>query len=109
MTTGQITTSAALFCGAEDGQRVPLRWYEKALDLFRQHQLEPILFTASGGGFEYDDCYVLADAGHDLLKWGEVLPARRHDLVVALQNGVVDSLGLDSPRIGLCRPVRLAC
>jgi hypothetical protein len=58
------------------------------------------LFTAGGGPFEVDDCYVLAETGGDLVMWEEAIPARRHELVDALRNGEIDSLTLDSPRAG---------
>jgi hypothetical protein len=98
MSTRQVTTSAALFCDVGDKPMLPLGWLETAVEIFQNHHLAPILFTASGGGFAYDDCYVLADAGGDLVRWGEVLAARRDDLVVALQSGAVEYLRLDSPR-----------
>lgn len=101
MNTQQVTTSVALFCEVGEKQQeriVPFAWLEKAAELFHRFTLEPILFTASGGGFEYDDCHVLADAGGDLVRWEQVLAARREDLVMALQGGVVEYLNLDSPR-----------
>jgi hypothetical protein len=107
MNKQQMTTSVALFCKVGDKAQeriVPFAWLEKAVELFHRYALEPILFTASGGDFEYDDCYVLADAGHDLVRFGEVLSARREDLMAALRNGDVEYLGLDSPSIdSACR------
>jgi hypothetical protein len=87
-----------LFCDSKQDQAVPLSWFEKAVELFDEYRLSPILFTAGGGEFELDDCHVLADPGGDLVKWGESITARGRDLVDALQKRVVDSLGLDSPR-----------
>lgn len=66
--------------------------------MFGEYKLSPILFTANGGGFLFDDCYVLAERGRDLVKWGEVLAARRDELIDALRKAEIESLFLDSPR-----------
>ncbi len=100
MTSPQMTTSAALFWNSMQGERVPFSWLGPAVELFRAHNLSPILFTAGGGPFELDDCYVLADAGGDLVMWEEPIPARRRELVDALHKREIDSLVLDSPRAG---------
>lgn len=100
MRSQQMTTSAALFCTFAQDEVIALIWLERAIELFREHSLSPILFTAGGGPFELDDCYALADPGGDLVKWGEVIAARRGDLVDALRNGVIYSLALDVPRAG---------
>jgi hypothetical protein len=68
------------------------------LQWFSDHELSPILFTAGGRDFELDDCFVLADPGGDLWKWGEPIAARRPELVDALQHGLIDYLALDTPR-----------
>ncbi len=100
MRSEQITTSAALFCASEQKEAISLEWFEKACEWLEKFNLSPILFTAGGGEFKLDDSYVVADPGGDLVKWGEVMVARRHDLVRALGNGVIYNLGLDSPRAG---------
>jgi len=97
---GQITTSAALYFESEDGQSILPLWLERARALFAQYDLSPIFFTASGGDFLLDDCYVLAQAGGAISKWGEVFAARGGDLANALHNGDLELLGLDSPRAG---------
>lgn len=98
MTSAQITTSVALFYPTEQGDTIPSSWYERALELFREHRLSPVLFTAGGGEFELDGCYVLADRGGDLFKWGEPIAARRDELIDAFQKEVVYTLALDSPQ-----------
>lgn len=98
MKSPQITTSAALYFRREPRQPVPLRWLEKAQMLFADHNLSPILFTASGGKFLLDDCYVLAGPGGDLVMWGEPVSARGEELTEELRAGIIDGLGLDSPR-----------
>jgi hypothetical protein len=100
MTSPQMTTSAALFWNSAQGETVPFSWFERAIELFRAHHLSPILFTAGGGPFELDDCYVLAESGGDLVIWEEAIPARHSVLVEALREGEIYSLGLDSPRAG---------
>src|SRR5437016_3766315 len=95
-----MTTSAALYFGLEQVQSVPLRWLERAREIFEIYDLSPVLFTADGGDFLLDDCYVLAEQGRNLVEWGDVVVARAGDLVDALRNGIVESLGLDSPRHG---------
>jgi hypothetical protein len=94
MRTSQMTTSA------DHHQAIPLTWYERAVQVFNEYRLSPILFTASGGNFELDDCWLLADEGADLYKWGEPEPIvpRRGDLIAALQIGAIYDLGLDTPR-----------
>lgn len=96
----QLTTSAATFYNCEQDTPIPSIWLEKALCLFTENGLAPILFNAGGGEFELDDCYVFADSGGDLFKWGEAIAARRNDLVKALRQGDIYSLGLDAPRAG---------
>jgi hypothetical protein len=93
-----ITTSAILHFAPPANQSVPLRWLEAARNLFTEFNLSPILFTAFGGTFLYDDCYVLAKHGNDLIKFSEVLPAREGELIEALQRDQIKSLALDSPQ-----------
>lgn len=99
MSSRQITTSAALYFDRAQFQAVPIGWFERVRELFVEHDLAPILFTAGGGDFEVDNCYVLSD---DLAiqLWGEDLPARANELINALHAGTICSLGLDSPRCG---------
>jgi hypothetical protein len=102
MRSEKNTTSAALFC--EPKHRVPSEWLERATALFAEYDLAPILFTAGGGGFELDDCYVLAESGNDLILWEELLPARCGGLLDALRKDEIYDLVLDSPRAGApCR------
>ena len=96
----QLTTSAALFGNPSPQQPIPLAWFERALSFFQEFGLTPIFFTAGGGEFLLDDCYVLAPPGNDLVKWGEPIPARHDALLEALQGGTIDHLGLDCPREG---------
>ena len=99
MSNEQITTSAALYFGPDQGRSVTLCWFERARELLTEHNLSPILFSADGGGFLIDECYVLAQPGGDIVDdEGYVLAARGGDLVDALRNGAIESLGLDSPR-----------
>ena len=98
MTSRQMTTSAVLFYDSEHRDAVPMGWFERAFRFLSEYGLSPILFTAGGGQFELDDCYVLADPGNGLFKWGEEIPARRSDLLDALREGQIYGLGLDSPR-----------
>lgn len=98
MKIDQITTSAALFFGCEEPRSIPPLWLERARELFAQYDLSPILFTASGGDFLLDDCYVLAQAGGAMDRWGEVFAARGSDLATALSACVIGYLDLDSPR-----------
>jgi hypothetical protein len=97
MNTGSITTSAVLYFLSEQYNFIPLRWLEKAREFFVEQHLSPILFTAYGDGFLFDDCYVLADDGHDLTLFGGTIQARGKELVQALQNERIQDLGLDSP------------
>ncbi len=100
MNDEQMTTSAALFFRPEQGTSVPFAWFERARDVLTEHGLSPILFTAYGGEFLHDDCYVLAKRGGDLTMWGELLPARQEELLGTLRSGEIEILGLDSPRPG---------
>jgi hypothetical protein len=107
MKPGQITTSVALFYHREsDDDVIPFAWFKRALEVFDEHHLSPIMFTAGGGPFELDDCYRLADGGSKEFRWGDPSPiySRRSALVDALQKGTVYYLDLDTPRAdGQCR------
>jgi hypothetical protein len=100
MTPSRLATSAALFYSSKLNSTVPLSWLSRALKVFDEHRLSPILFTAGGGPFERDDCYLLADRGPAIYKWGDPCPIlpRRAALIEALQSGTVYSLSLDAPR-----------
>lgn len=93
-----IITSVALYFKSKQGDNIPLRWFERATELFVELNLSPILFTAGGGEFLLDDCYVLADHGHNLTMFDTVIKARKSELVKALKNGEIEDLGLDSPQ-----------
>jgi hypothetical protein len=95
-----ITASVALYFAPAVGQPIGLDWYERARVVFKEHHLSPVLFTAGGGQFELDDCYVLAERGGDLVMWDELLPARQAELLGELRNGTIESVGLDVPRAG---------
>jgi len=98
MNEEHITMSAAFYFDRKDYKAIPERWFERACAFFSEYGLSPILFTADGGGFLLDDCYVLAERGWDLTIFGELIEARGRELVDALQNGRIESLSLDSPR-----------
>jgi len=100
MSSEQITTSVAIYFKSEQGRSIPLRWFEEARNLFAERNLTPVLFTAEGGDFRLDDCYVLADHGNRLTIFGEVIESRGVELMDALQSGEIVSLGLDSPCSG---------
>jgi len=93
-----ITISAAFYFNRKNYKAISERWFERACVFFSEYGLSPVLFTADGGGFFLDDCYVLADPGFDLTIFGEVIRARGRELVDALRNGRIKSLTLDSPR-----------
>jgi hypothetical protein len=98
MTQQQITTSAALYFEPQEREAIPLYWFERVRELLAEFDLSPVLFSAEGGGFRIDECYVLAEPGGDLVDEGQVLSARGPELVTALKDGRINSLGLDSPR-----------
>ncbi len=98
MRSGQLTTSAALFCDRAHNDAVPMKWFKRAVEIFRERQLSPILFTAGGDKFLLDDCYVLGQPGGDLVKWGESIPACRNQLIDEIKRGAIQHLTLDSPR-----------
>lgn len=93
-----LTHSVALFGDCQNERTVPASWLTSAVALFQEHDLSPVLFTASGGGFEFDDCYLLGNANERLTKWEEVIVGRQQQLVQALQGNAIAYLGLDSPR-----------
>jgi hypothetical protein len=95
MSSPGLTTSAALYF---DGvSAVPSEWFVNVRRFFAEQELQPILFTADGGGFVPDDCFLFDDAGRDLRIWGEVIPARAKELETAIQAGELLSLTLDVP------------
>jgi hypothetical protein len=96
----QMTTSVALFYCSDSEDAVPFAWFEQAVEIFNTYRLSPILFTAAGGHFEFDDCYLLADGGGKVYRWGDPMPIRprRSRLIDALRNGAIYSLSLDTPR-----------
>jgi hypothetical protein len=100
MKSEPIITSAALYLGPQDGKVASLPWLERARAFFAEFSLSPIFFTAYGGDFLYDDCYVLAERGKDLNRFGELIPARGIELASAVRDGIIKSLTLDSTRVG---------
>jgi hypothetical protein len=96
----QLSSSVALFYDSRRHNAIPFDWYERALELFKEHELSPIMFTAAGGPFEYDDCYLLADGDGQLYRWGDPQPIKwcRSELVKALKDRVIYGLEFDAPR-----------
>jgi hypothetical protein len=106
MNSKQVTTSVALFCTLGQQEAVPVAWYERAIELFHEFRLSPILFTAGGGRVEVDDCCLLEDGDRTIYRWGapEPIVARRAELIEDLRRGEIDTLDLDAPRAdGRCR------
>jgi hypothetical protein len=100
MTSTEPTISAALYFDGEQYTEIPFAFFDRAVEIFRGHELSPVLFTAGGGIFELDDCYVLASPGGDLHLWNNTIQARGHQLVEALREGDIEYLAMDSPRQG---------
>jgi hypothetical protein len=98
MKVSQFTTAAALFCDFAAKEAIPLEWFKRAIRLFEQYQLSPVLFTARGSGFSLDDCFVVAEPGGGLVKWEEEIAGRRELLVNGLKNNEISSLRLDTSR-----------
>jgi hypothetical protein len=98
MTMQRITTSVAFYFEPILPASVPPQWLDRVLEVFTAYKLSPILFTASGGPFLYDDCYVFDDTGRDIILWNERLPANKEGIVTAIHKGEIQYLGLDSPR-----------
>jgi hypothetical protein len=97
MASERTITSAALYFGHKQSGPVSLRWFERAQEFFADYNLSPVLFTAFGGPFLLDDCYVLTDHGADLVIFGETLAARGNELVEAIRSRKIESLYLNSP------------
>ena len=97
MTIKNMTHTAALFYKSPNRTAVPLKWLERASELFGEYRLSPILFTADGSGFVGDDCFILGPQDAEHVRWGELLRARRSDLVEALRCQSVFSLHMDVP------------
>jgi hypothetical protein len=100
MKSEQMINSAALFFWSKTGEPIPKNWLDRARDVFAQYTLSPIFFTASGGSFTFDDCYVLADSGADITQFGELILARGSELNIALRAGEIEYLGLDALQPG---------
>ncbi len=95
---GELVTSAVLYCVTQQGNSVPTLWLTRARALFDEFQLSPILFTASGGQFTYDDSYFIDGGASELTLWGEQLAAGDEQLLIELAGGNIESLGIDTPR-----------
>jgi len=95
-----VITSTALFYPAGSDDPIPYAWYERALGVFEEFKLSPIMFTAGGGPFELDDCYLLEDGLGEIYRWGDPVPIRRarSSLVKSLKARQLTSVGLDTPR-----------
>ena len=98
MKSPQLTVSAAVFFEDKPAPMAFAPWFERARAVFTEFNLSPVLFTANGSTFEFDDCYVLGNAGEDVYLWDEALHPRLADLTEALRGRTIDYLGLDSPR-----------
>jgi hypothetical protein len=104
MISSAVTTSAVLYLDWPEQGSIPFVWFERAVKFFREHGLAPILFTANDCEvFLLDDCYLLAERGQTVKFWGDTIQGRNDDLIVALRNGAIVDLGLDSPRTGATR------
>jgi hypothetical protein len=83
---------------AAAGDFISVEWLHRASRVFEDLGLYPVLFSASGGGFELDNCYTMDESTKDLFLWGERIPAGGNSLIEACSRKSVDSIGLDSPR-----------
>jgi hypothetical protein len=95
-----IITSVALFHNPSEREAIPLAWFDRAIDWIGKYGLEPILFTAGGGPFALDDCFILSDEGEAIYRWGDpqpIVPSRR-ELIDALRDGQIYDLLVDVPR-----------
>jgi hypothetical protein len=100
MVVQQTITSAALYFKDHGVRSIPFEWLERARDLFTDYNLSPVFFSAAGGCFEYDDCFLLAEHGSKLTRFGETIRAGQSDLHHQLREGKIHYLGLDSTREG---------
>lgn len=92
-----LTSSATIYFSSDDHSSVPIEWYQRALQFFGELDVSPVLFTAGGGVFEVDDCYVLDDFKTTIRLFGEILIGRQRELEYDLEAGNVKSLMLDCP------------
>lgn len=95
---GEFISSAVLYCAINEGDSIPTLWFTRARALFEEFHLSPILFTAFGGQFTYDDAYFIDGGATELTLWGEQLAAGGDELLVELAGGNIESLGIDTPR-----------
>jgi hypothetical protein len=100
MTGEERTTSVALYFDRNERDSIPLRLFERAVEIIERFEQSPILFTADGGNFSLDDCYLLAEPGRHITLWGDRILARRQELIDALRDGIIEEIGMDVPRIG---------
>lgn len=100
MSDSAVITSTALFYPAGSDDPIPYAWFERALGVFEEFKLSPILFTAGGGPFELDDCYLLEDGPGEIYRWGDPVPIRRarESFFQALKAQQLYSVRLDAPR-----------
>jgi hypothetical protein len=96
--TNIMTNSAALYFDPAERESIPVQWLDRVIELFTEHSLSPILFTASGADFSPDDCHVFGNDGDDIALWNEVLSPRKYDLIDAMRKGEIESLVLDTPQ-----------
>ena len=99
MKSQQMTRSAVLFSDATYPEPVSWNWFENAVKVFELLRMAPIFFTAGGGDFELDDCWLLEDDGPGIFRWGDPEPIHpgRIALLKNLREGAIHTLALDSP------------
>lgn len=99
MTTRSNAHLAAAFYGSSSRAAAPVNptWLDRIVETLGEHSLSPILFTASGGGFELDDCHLFGQTSERLALWGEEINSHRDALIASLKRGEVVDLTLDVP------------
>lgn len=97
MNSTDTIDSAALFFEPQRDAVVTGALVIRIVEAIDADSARPLLFTASGGGFQLDDCYLYSDDANGIELWDTPIPNRKRDLLEALRGGAVTSISFDVP------------
>ncbi len=104
MNSTDTIDSAALFFEPQREAVVAGALVTRIVEACDVDSARPLLFTASGGGFQLDDCYLYSDDANGIELWDTPIPNRKKELLEALRSGAITSISFNVPlQAAMCR------
>src|SRR5690349_20902887 len=97
MNTDSLINSVALFFEPSHKPIISRMLVDQIVGLSVSHSARPLLFTASGDGFELDDCYLYSDETEGLELWNTSIPNGKRRIQDALRRDAIVSVWFDVP------------